>query len=81
LYLRRTVVLDLNKPVVTASSPFMMSKAVVLLQAPKATSCSHEVVSRFGERHIRNCTCCELSKQDLVVLYDVGVPPAMNITC
>ena len=72
---------DLNKAVVTASGPFFMSKAVVMLQASKATSCSHEIVSRFWERHVRNCTCCELSKQNLVVLHDVGVAPTMNITC
>lgn len=40
------MVFDYNKSVVTASSPFIMSKAVVVLQAySQATSCSHKVVS------------------------------------
>lgn len=53
---------DLYKPIVTGSSPLIMSKAIVLLQASKAAGCSHEVVGRFWERSVSNCTCCELSK-------------------
>ena len=59
----------------------MMSEAILMLQSSQSTSCSHEVISRLGKWHISNCTCCELSKEDLVILDDLRMAPTMDVTC
>lgn len=73
--------LDLYNPIITGPSPFMMPKAIFMLQTSEPASSSHEVVGRFGERHVSDCTRCELSKCDFVVLDDVGMTATVHITC
>jgi len=74
-------VLDLYNTIVTGTSPVVVAEAKVLLKSAQLTSCSHKVVCRLGKRHVGNCTCCELTKQNLVVHENVRVAPTVHITC
>jgi hypothetical protein len=75
------MVLDLYNTIVTGTSPVVVAEAKVLLKSAQLTSCSHKVVCRLGKRHVGNCTCCELTKQNLVVSENVRVAPTVHITC